>query len=118
MALADDRRRIAGTDDDDHRGCRAGRISRRGAVDRRVPPGRAGGRSLAGILFGLATYKPQMGILVPVALVAAGLWRTIAAAVLHGVAVLVVVTSHRSSAPGIWSAWVANVVRLFASVRR
>lgn len=31
---------------------------------------------LAGILFGLATYKPQFGILIPLALMAAGYWRT------------------------------------------
>jgi hypothetical protein len=37
----------------------------------------AAGRPIAaGILFGLATYKPQMGILVPVALISARLWRT------------------------------------------
>ncbi len=35
---------------------------------------------LAGMLFGLLTYKPQFGILLPVALVAAGQWRCIAAA--------------------------------------
>ena len=34
---------------------------------------------LAGILFGLLTYKPQFGILLPVALVATGQWRCIAA---------------------------------------
>jgi hypothetical protein len=35
---------------------------------------------LAGVLFGLLTYKPQLGVLVPVALVAMGAWRAIAAA--------------------------------------
>ena len=35
---------------------------------------------LSGILFGLLTYKPQFGILVPIALMAAGQWRCIAAA--------------------------------------
>lgn len=34
----------------------------------------------AGVLFGLATIKPQLGLLVPVALVAAGQWRAIGAA--------------------------------------
>lgn len=35
---------------------------------------------LAGIFFGLLTIKPQMGILVPIALIAAGLWRPFMAA--------------------------------------
>jgi hypothetical protein len=35
---------------------------------------------LSGILIGLLSYKPQFGILVPVALLAGGHWRTIAAA--------------------------------------
>ena len=35
---------------------------------------------LAGVMFGLLTYKPQLGVLIPVALVAMGGWRAIAAA--------------------------------------
>jgi hypothetical protein len=35
---------------------------------------------LAGILFGLIVYKPQFGLLIPLALVAAGRWRVFAAA--------------------------------------
>jgi Glycosyltransferase family 87 len=35
---------------------------------------------LGGILLGLLTYKPQLGLLVPVALAASGRWRTIGAA--------------------------------------
>jgi hypothetical protein len=35
---------------------------------------------LAGILLGMATIKPQLGLLVPVALLAAGQWRALAAA--------------------------------------
>ncbi|MEZ5832250.1 MAG: glycosyltransferase family 87 protein [Dongiaceae bacterium] len=34
----------------------------------------------AGVLFGILTIKPQLGLLVPVALLAAGAWRAIAAA--------------------------------------
>src|SRR5439155_352385 len=37
----------------------------------------AGHPLAAGVLFGLLTYKPQLGLLVPVALAAAGLWRTL-----------------------------------------
>src|SRR5262249_10212824 len=36
---------------------------------------------LAGVFFGCLTYKPQFGILLPVALVAAKKWRAVAAAV-------------------------------------
>lgn len=35
---------------------------------------------LAGILFGLLTYKPQLGLLIPLALLAAGQWRAIVSA--------------------------------------
>ena len=49
---------------------------------------------LAGILFGLLTYKPQIGLVVPFVLLALGAWRTIAAAsvtiiVLVGISVAV-----------------------------
>jgi hypothetical protein len=37
--------------------------------------------ALAGILFGLLTFKPQFGLLIPIALVAGGYWRVIAWAV-------------------------------------
>jgi hypothetical protein len=35
---------------------------------------------LAGILFGLMAYKPQFGLMIPIALAAGGYWRTFAAA--------------------------------------
>lgn len=35
---------------------------------------------LAGVLFGLLSYKPQLGLLVPIALIAAGHWRTFTSA--------------------------------------
>jgi len=35
---------------------------------------------LAGILFGLMTFKPQLGLLIPLALIAGGNWRTILSA--------------------------------------
>ena len=53
----------------------------------------AGSRPIvAGVLFGLLAYKPQLGLLLPVALISAGLWRSIAAA-----AVTVVVCAIASS---------------------
>ncbi len=58
---------------------------------------------LAGILFGLLTYKPQFGILLPLALVAASQWRCIAAACAT-TACLVVVTVA-AFGPSIWEIW-------------
>lgn len=43
---------------------------------------------LAGILFGLLTVKPQLGLLVPVALIAAGLWRPFIAAAVSGLSLM------------------------------
>ena len=49
---------------------------------------------LAGVLFGLLAYKPQFGLLIPVALLAAGHWRTILAA---GVTVMALVIASASA---------------------
>ena len=46
----------------------------------------------AGILFGLLSYKPQFGLLIPLVLLATGRWRTFAAAAAT-VAVLVIATT-------------------------
>ena len=62
---------------------------------------------VAGILIGVATYKPQLGILVPVALIASGQWRTIIAAgmtVLSMVAITTVAFGH-----DIWFAWLFHL---------
>ncbi len=48
---------------------------------------------LAGILLGLMAYKPQFGMMIPVALVAEGRWRTIASAALAVVLLALVTTS-------------------------
>ncbi|MGH7043438.1 MAG: glycosyltransferase family 87 protein, partial [Acetobacteraceae bacterium] len=56
---------------------------------------------LAGVLFGLLSCKPQLGVLVPVALLAAGQWRTIAAA-----AATVLATILASAAAFGWMMWV------------
>lgn len=58
---------------------------------------------LAGVLIGLLAYKPQFGVLIPVALLAGGHWRTIGAAALT-VAALVGV-SFAMLGSGIWHAF-------------
>jgi hypothetical protein len=62
---------------------------------------------LAGILLGLLTYKPQIGILVPVALIAARAWRVIAAACATFI-ILVAATSLAFGAT-IWLAWLSQL---------
>jgi len=62
---------------------------------------------LAGVLFGILTVKPQLGLLLPVMLIVTGRWRTIAAAVLT-TAVLVGLTSALFGAD-IWLAYLQKV---------
>ena len=58
---------------------------------------------LAGCLFGLLTCKPQFGLLLPVALLAAGQWRCVgAAAGMTAVLALVATLAFGSDA---WAAW-------------
>lgn len=59
--------------------------------------------TLAGVLIGLLAYKPQFGVLIPIALVAGGRWRTIGAAAIT-VAVLVAV-SFLTLGGSIWHAF-------------
>src|SRR5258706_10932008 len=59
--------------------------------------------ALAGLLIGLLAYKPQFGVLIPIALLAGGRWRTIGAAAMT-VAVLVAV-SFLTLGGGIWHAF-------------
>jgi Glycosyltransferase family 87 len=64
----------------------------------------AGSRPVvSGILLGILSYKPQLGILVPVALVAAGLWSTfsITCATVFGLAVAVTLAFGWN----IWPSW-------------
>jgi hypothetical protein len=49
---------------------------------------------LAGVFIGLLTLKPQLGLLLPVALVAAGLWRTILAATCTAILLAVLPTLY------------------------
>ncbi|MDE1974553.1 MAG: DUF2029 domain-containing protein [Hyphomicrobiales bacterium] len=62
---------------------------------------------LAGILLGLLTYKPHLGLLFPIALVAGGEWRTIAAAAIT--ALLVALASYLVFGDASWHAFVAHI---------
>ena len=66
--------------------------------------------ALAGILFGLLTYKPQFGLLIPIALVAGGHWRVIGWAALS-TAVLVAVSAAVLGTDS-WVAFIDSVVRI------
>jgi alpha-1,2-mannosyltransferase len=61
---------------------------------------------LAGVLFGLLVYKPQFGILIPVALIAAGRWRTFLAAAVTAAALVVATTF--AFGPQVWDAFLAS----------
>jgi Glycosyltransferase family 87 len=58
---------------------------------------------LAGVLIGLLAYKPQFGVLIPVALLAGGRWSTIGAAVATIAALLAV--SFVTLGGGVWHAF-------------
>jgi hypothetical protein len=61
---------------------------------------------LSGILFGLLAYKPQFGLLVPIALLVGGYWRALGAAVVT-VCVLLAVTLL-AFGTGPWEAYAAS----------
>ena len=58
---------------------------------------------LGGVLLGLATIKPQLGVLVPFALIAAGYWRTLVAA--GFTAVVLALISGLAFGWDTWPAW-------------
>ena len=62
---------------------------------------------LAGVLIGALAYKPQFGVLIPVALLAGGRWSTIAAAAAT-VAALVAV-SFATLGGGVWQAFIDSM---------
>jgi alpha-1,2-mannosyltransferase len=63
---------------------------------------------LAGVLFGILTVKPQLGLALPLMLAASGRWRTIIAAVATTLA-LVVATAWLYG-PDIWTKFLAKVL--------
>ncbi len=62
---------------------------------------------LAGLLIGLLTYKPHLGLLFPIALVAGRQWRVIGVAGL--VAIVMAATSWAVFGTGTWQAFVGNI---------
>ncbi len=58
---------------------------------------------IAGVLVGLLAYKPQFGVLIPIALLAGGRWSTIGAAVVTVAALLAV--SFVTLGGGVWHAF-------------
>ena len=71
---------------------------------------------LGGVLLGLATIKPQLGILIPLALIGAGYWRTLAAA---GVtAATVAFASGLAFGWELWPAWLDTLAGHAAYVDR
>jgi hypothetical protein len=62
---------------------------------------------IAGVLIGLLAYKPQFGVLIPIALVASGRWRTVGAAAAT-VAALVAL-SFIMLGSGIWHAFIDSM---------
>ena len=60
---------------------------------------------LSGILIGMLSYKPQLGLLVPIALAAAGLWPAFAVACASIITLAVVTTMVFGWA--VWPAWLA-----------
>jgi alpha-1,2-mannosyltransferase len=61
---------------------------------------------VAGVLFGLIAYKPQFGLMIPLALASTGRWRTIAAAITT-VALLGLATTV-AFGPQVWDAFLAS----------
>ncbi len=62
---------------------------------------------ISGLLFGLLTFKPQLGVLIPIALIAAGLWRTIAATAMTALACGI--ASSLAFGFDLWPAWLQSL---------
>jgi len=61
---------------------------------------------LAGVLLGILTFKPQLGFLVPIALIAGGRWRAVATAI--ATAVVVMGASYAVFGAETWRAFLAG----------
>jgi alpha-1,2-mannosyltransferase len=69
---------------------------------------------LAGVLFGGLAYKPQLALVVPVALVAARAWRTLASAA--ATTALLVLASVALFGVGAWIEWIGFLPRFSSGV--
>lgn len=69
---------------------------------------------LGGILIGLLTYKPHLGLMVPVALIAACQWRAVAGATLSALSLVLVALALYGSGP--WHGFVEQISRIGATV--
>lgn len=63
---------------------------------------------LSGVLFGLVSIKPQLGILIPIALISARLWRTLAAS--GGTILVLVLASSVAFGWSIWPLWFSQLL--------
>ncbi len=63
---------------------------------------------LAGLLFGILTIKPQLGLLIPLVLILTGRWRCLASAVATTIAMIA--ASAAIYGPSVWTAFVFQVV--------
>jgi hypothetical protein len=62
--------------------------------------------TLAGVLFGLLAYKPQFGLIIPVALIAGGHWRAVASAA--GTVAALIAATTLTFGPDVWRAFLAS----------
>jgi hypothetical protein len=62
---------------------------------------------LSGTLFGLASFKPQLGVLIPLALISARLWRPLVAA--SATVAVLIVASSLAFGWSIWPMWLAKL---------
>ncbi|WP_052223319.1 glycosyltransferase family 87 protein [Novosphingobium malaysiense] len=69
---------------------------------------------LAGVLFGLATIKPQFGPLIPLALMLTREWRTVFSAA--ATTILLMMLAVVLSGPGVWTEWLAASARAQAAM--
>jgi hypothetical protein len=65
---------------------------------------------VAGLLFGALCYKPHFGLVIPIALVAAGRWRSVAGAAVSGLGLVAL-----SAAALGWESWQAFLVAIIGS---
>jgi hypothetical protein len=70
--------------------------------------------ALSGILFGLLTYKPQFGLLIPIALVAGGHWRVIGWAALTTTVLVAVSTAILGT--DAWAAFIDSAFRINTAI--